>query len=113
MPSPRIPKVNALIQEVLSKNLGKELSLKPNVFLTIGKVDTTRDLRYTRVFISVYPESESHYVMKTLQKECYRLQKSLYDKLHMKPLPRLSFELDKTELEADKVEKLLNEIRAL
>lgn len=88
----------------------REITLKPGVFMTIAKVDTSKDLRYTRMFISVFPELETHYVSETLKKELPRIQKSLYGKLYMKPLPKLAFTIDTTALEADKVEKILKKL---
>ena len=110
MSSMRIIKVNELIRKLLGEIMERELSLKTGVFITIAKIDTSRDLRYTRMFISVFPEEETHYVTETLKKEIPKIQKHLYSKLHMKPLPKLSFEIDKTAQEADKVEKLLKEL---
>lgn len=88
----------------------RELDLKSGVFVTISKVDTTADLRYTRVFISIYPEKETNYVMQTIKKELYKLQGALNKRLHMKPLPRIEFFLDTTEQEADKIERTLRNI---
>ena len=110
MSSMRITKVNELIRKLLAEIMEKELSLKTGVIMTIAKVDTSRDLRYTRMFISVFPEQETHYISETLKKELPKIQKHLYKKLHMKPLPKISFEIDTTAQEADKVEKLLKEI---
>ena len=53
--SERIQKINKLIKRHLGEIFLKELSLKPGLFLTVSKVDTTPDLRYTQVFISVFP----------------------------------------------------------
>lgn len=108
--SQRIDKINALIQKHISEILVKDLSLKLGVFLTVAKVDTTPDLRYTRIFLSVFPEKETNYVIETLKKERYMLQGALNRKLHMKPLPKLVFKVDKTEAEADKIEKILREL---
>ena len=84
--------------------------MKLGVFLTVTKVDTTPDLRYTRIFVSVFPEKEFHYVSETLKKERLRMQKTLHKRLHMKPLPKIEFVLDNTEAEADKIEKILLEL---
>lgn len=108
--SQRIVKINSLIQKNIAEILSKNLSIKLGVFLTVSKVDTTPDLRYTRIFLSVFPEKEINYVLETLKKEKYVLQGVLNKKLHMKPLPRLEFIIDKTEAEADKIEKILKEI---
>lgn len=108
--SDRIVKLNKLIKEHLGEIFQRELSLKPGVFLTIAKVDTSSDIRYTRISISVFPYKDSDYVMKTLGKEIYTIQGELNKKLKMRPLPRLEFILDSTEEEADKIEKILTQI---
>ena len=102
MSSLRITKINSLIRKHLAEIMERELSLKSGVFIMIAKVDTSIDLRYTRMFISVFPEKETRYVSETLKKELSLIQKSLYARLSMKPLPKLSFEIDKTEQEADR-----------
>lgn len=106
----RIQKINKLVKQHLGEILTREVSIKPGVFLTISKVDTTQDLRYTRVSISVFPFRESNYVIKTLTKEMYPIQGSLNKKLNMRPLPRLQFIIDETEERADEIEKILQEI---
>ena len=108
--SDRIVKLNKLIKEHLGEIFQRELSLKPGLFLTIAKVDTTPDIRYTRVSISVFPYKENDYAMKTLSKEIYSIQGELNKKLKMRPLPRIEFILDSTDEEADKIEKILTEI---
>jgi len=108
--SNRIAKVNELIKHTIAEIIERELSLKAGVFVTVAKVDTTADLRYTRVFVSIFPEKEIDYVTKSLEKEIYRIQGSLNKKLSMKPLPRIEFKIDLTESKADEIEKLLKEI---
>jgi ribosome-binding factor A len=107
----RIQKVNELIRCHIGEMLIRDLSLKDGVFITISKVDTTPDLRYTRVFVSIFPEREIAYATKALEKEVYRLQGKLNKKLHMKPLPKIEFRIDMTESKADVIEKLLKQAR--
>ena len=94
----------------MSQILSRELNLKPGIFLTVSKVDTTKDLRYTRIFVSVFPEKETAYVLKTLEKEVYSLQGELNKKLKIKILPRLEFKIDTTEAKADKIEKIIRDL---
>lgn len=108
--SQRIEKLNKLIRQHLDEILTRNVSIKPGIFLTISKVDTTADLRYTRVSISVFPEKEAAYAMKTLQKEAYNIQGELNRRLQMKQIPRLQFINDETEAKADVIEKILKEI---
>ncbi|MFA6047493.1 MAG: 30S ribosome-binding factor RbfA [Parcubacteria group bacterium] len=108
--SERTLKINELIRQHVNDIILKELSLKGGVFVTIAKVDTTPDLRYTRIFVSIFPESERDYAMKTLEKEIFVIQGALNKKLHMRPLPKIVFQLDTTESKADEIERLLKEI---
>lgn len=103
----RLPKINKLIKEHVSEIISRELGLKPGLFVTVSRVDTTPDLRYTRVFVSIFPECDTDYAVKTLKKELYRIQGKLNRKLSMKPLPKIEFKVDVTEIQADEIEKLL------
>jgi ribosome-binding factor A len=106
----RIDRVNELIKTTLSEIIIREIEMPLGVFLTVVKVDTSRDLRYARVFVSVFPEKQFGSAIKVLNKKVYFLQGKLNKKLSMKPLPRIEFISDHTEVEADKIEKLLKEI---
>lgn len=106
----RVDQINELLRSELGEIFRKEVSLKQGVFVTVSKVETTRDLRHTKVSISVFPESEEDYAMKTLSKELFGIQKMLYTKLYMKPMPRIHLLSDYTEQKADVIEKLLRTI---
>lgn len=109
MPS-RIDRVNELIKASIAEIISREIEMPSGVFATVTKVDTTRDLRYTRVFVSVFPEKQFGRTMDLLRKKIYQVQGRLNKKLHMKPLPRVEFIVDKTEVKANKIEKLMKEI---
>jgi ribosome-binding factor A len=106
----RMEKVNELVRQKTAEIVAKEVSFKPGAFVTVTKARVSPDLRHAAVSVSVLPLSEGEYVLKTLKKELYSLQRSLNRQLHMKPLPRIAFELDSTEDEAQKVEDILREL---
>lgn len=110
MTNSRLAKVNELIRTSVADILNRELELSPGIFVTVVKVDTSRDLRYARVFVSVFPEKKFGSTLELLKKKIYFLQGMLNKRLVMKPLPRIEFVADFTETEADKIEKLLKEI---
>lgn len=103
----RVEKINELIKHYLNDIFLIHLSFKKDVFVTITKIDTSSDFRYTKAFISVFPEKEFPYVLKTLQKEIFFVQKKINEKLQMKIFPKIKFKADNTEVEAEKIEKLL------
>lgn len=107
--SERIRKINSLITHEMGQMIAQNVDFKPGVFVTISKVDTSDDLRYTRISVRVFPQSEIDYGMKTLEHERNALQKILHKKLRMKILPKISFVYDKTGDEVDELERLLKQ----
>jgi ribosome-binding factor A len=106
----RIQQINELIRNHIAEILTREVDLKPGVFLTVSRVDTSSDLRYAHIFVSVFPEKESEYTLKTLKREMYHIQGKLNKKLSLHPLPRIKFKIDDTEVRADNIEKILKNI---
>ncbi|TSC94078.1 MAG: Ribosome-binding factor A [Candidatus Berkelbacteria bacterium Athens1014_28] len=106
----RIEKINSLISHHISEIISRELNLKPGILVTVSKVDTGKDLRYSQVFVSVFPEKEIQYVFTALKKEIYLIQGSFNRKMPTKIIPKIKFKLDTTEAEADVIEKLLKQI---
>lgn len=108
--SKRIEKVNQLLRERLAQIIREELSLKDTVLVTILKVDTSKDLRYANSFLSVYPETEKDYVLKTLRKESKKIHKVLHRSLYMKPLPKISFVIDEIQEKISEIDKIFEQI---
>lgn len=111
MSSRRILQINELIRKHLGEIIAREVDFKPGVIVTIAKIDTTPDLRHTRIGISVLPETEKEYAIKTIRHEARPIEKQLHVLLYMKPLPKLSFRFDETESKADEIEHLLKQIK--
>jgi ribosome-binding factor A len=107
----RIQQINSLISGNISEILLKEISLKPGIFVSVTKVDTSKDLRYTHIFVSVFPIDQTAYVQATLHKELFRIQGALNKKLHIKRSPRISFYFDETQENVSQIEKIFEEIR--
>ena len=106
----RITQLNDLIRDILGEILTREVSLKKGVIITLSKVETARNLRATRVFLSVLPIEDRDYAIKTLEHERRNIQLLFHRKLATRPLPQLVFVLDTTEEKADEVEHLLRTI---
>ncbi len=107
----RASKLDALLQKEISTILTRELSLKHGVFITIPRVKTTNDLRYSHVFVSVFPAKEASYAMKTIAHEQGNILKKLSRKLTIKSLPHISFVYDDTEERADIIEKIFHDLQ--
>jgi len=108
--SNRIKKVNELLRQQVSQLLLKEVDFG-NVLVTITQVETSVDLRCAKIKISVLPNERNELVLKILKKEIFGLQQKLNKKLFMKPVPKISFEIDKIETKAQKIEEILGKIK--
>ena len=108
--SKRILKINQLLKEKLGEIIRKELSLKPSVLVTIIKVDTSKDLRYAKALLSVYPETEEDYALKTLYKESKKIHKVLHQELFMKPLPKIKFLINDNQKKLSEMEEIFDKI---
>lgn len=109
--SKRIDRVNQLIKQTLSNLLLRELDFKKDILITLTRVKTASDLSKTRVFISVMPEEKIELVMRSLNRNIYRLQQKINKKLVMKRVPKIIFEQETKTAEADRIEKLLDELK--
>ena len=108
--SNRIDKVNDFIRDQISLIITKDIALKQGVLISVTKVDTSRDLRYTKVFFSVFPETEINYATKTLKKEMFRIQKNFNQKFHSKYFPKINFEVDNTGSKITKLDEIFDQI---
>ena len=105
----RILKINKLIKQELGKIILTDVDFSKNIILTITKVDTSADLRYADVFISVLPDEMDIEIEKKLKESIYFIQGKLNRKLHMKPLPRIRFMIDKSGEYVEKIGKIIEE----
>lgn len=109
--SKRIQRVNQLVKRELSQLLLREVKFPTDTLVTVTRVETSPDLRESRIFISVMPEAKTAKIIDFLQGRIYGLQQKINKRLKMKPLPKLKFLEEKKTKEAGRIEELLEEIR--
>ena len=94
--SRRMGRVNELLREELSQLVLRELK-DPRVasFVTITEVNTSPDLDQARVYVSVMASAEEQKdVMMGLKSAEGFLRRTLRDRLKIRRIPTLTFELD-------------------
>lgn len=92
MPSNRIGRINEEIQRELASLL-RQLK-DPRVqggMVTITRVDTTGDLRYARIYISVLDKNQEKDVLKGLKSAAGFLRRELGAALRLRYTPELQF----------------------
>jgi ribosome-binding factor A len=105
----RLLRINESIKEVLSSVITAEGLKDPRVgFVTITGVETTRDLRHAKVYVSVLgKQPERDACMEALEHSKGYLQAKLNAAVHMKRTPQLEFEYDSTLDNALHIEALM------
>ena len=105
----RHQRVESLIQEEISAILLREVEFE-GMLVTVTGVAVQKDLDYAIVYFSVIPSEKSKAAEELLIKRQKYLQHLLREKIHIKPMPELRFELDRGQEHAAKVEKAFIEI---
>ena len=78
---------------------------------SITHVDVTRDLRYAKIYISVYEEEKRQPMMKALKSAAGFIRHNLGLKVQLRYTPELLFELDTTIEYGVHIASLLNQVR--
>lgn len=81
-------------------------------FITVTKVKTSPDFRYSKVGVSPLSDSEEErrLTVKLLQKSSGFIKKELADMLDMPHVPELRFELDEGAAYSEKINKILENL---
>ena len=127
----RIAKVNSLIEHSLGPILHEALDWQ-NGIVTISRVETSRDMKWAKVWISVfYPnphpsrqvgtpspkgrgEKELSIMDKNildyLSKNIYHIQGEMNKNFHTKIIPKISFYLDTAPRYVEHIDELIREV---
>ena len=101
-------RVDEAVREVLSDAIAKELKDPRIGFVTVTAVNTSRDLRHARVYVSVLgDESERTATLDGLRSAHGFLQGVLASRLALKHTPTLVFEYDETVARAARLTELM------
>ena len=98
MASARIGRINDDIQRVLADRLRqvKDPRVSGQGMITITRVETTGDLRYAKVWLSVYGLKDEMEFKKGLKSASGWLRREVGSTLKLVDTPELVFELDKS-----------------
>lgn len=105
----RIFKINGLLKQEVGKIIFQEIDFE-NALVTITHVETSPDLKYAKIKIKMIPDTKEKKILNILAKNIFEIQQILNKKLKMRPVPKIRFEIDKTESNAQKVEEILSKL---
>ena len=111
MSTNRINRINEDIRAVLAELLPRVKDPRVNQgMLSITRVDTTGDLRWCRVFVSVLGDADLKQLKRGLKSAAPWLRRELSGALSLRYTPELIFETDDSIAHGAHIAKLLSEL---
>lgn len=102
-------RVNDLILEELARAVNREVGIE-NALITITYVECSPDLKQARVGFSILPDHLAGTALRKLTAATSQLVGLIRNRVKLRVMPRLVWEFDATEREADKIERLIASI---
>lgn len=112
MANDRILRLNALLQEEISKILLREVEFPDKVFVTVTRVEISKNLVSAKVFVSTIPEASAPKVSKVLDRRLSDIQEMVMKRLSIRPVPQIRFVKEEETKKAAEVEEILANIKS-
>ena len=110
MASNRIGRINEEIQRELSSLIRTVKDPRVHRLVSITAVDTTPDLRYAKIFVSVLDKSDVKEVVKGLRSAGGYLRRELGRSLQLRYTPELTFVADDSIAEGAHILELIEKL---
>ncbi|NCN07833.1 30S ribosome-binding factor RbfA [Candidatus Falkowbacteria bacterium] len=107
----RMEKVDELIAQQLGQIIVSEVELPKGSIVTITNVKTSPDLKHAKVSLSILPDDNKREVMSLLINNAYEFQKILNEKVTLRSVPKLRFQIDDSGQKAAELEALLDNLQ--
>ena len=108
----RTDRINGVLRQEISLLISRELrDPRLSGVVSITQVETSADLRFARVHVSVLGSSEQKQkVLQGIDSASNYMRKELGTRLYIRYVPKLSFVLDESLDKADRVYRLMDRI---
>jgi ribosome-binding factor A len=106
--SVRHEKICGMLAELTAKFLQAETD--HSALITVTNCIITPDLKQATLFIGVFPEDKEANFLEFIKKEGKDLRHFLSQKLRMRVVPRLTFQIDRGEAARTRIDQLLRNL---
>ncbi|MCD8323226.1 MAG: 30S ribosome-binding factor RbfA [Oscillospiraceae bacterium] len=112
MPNYHIDRINDDIRRVLVEKLRevKDPRIQQGAMVTITHTETTRDLRYCKVYVSVLGEFNEKEMLRGLRSVAGYLRRELGRSLDLRYTPELTFQLDDSIAHGAYINRIINDL---
>ena len=105
-------RVNELLKREIGTIIERTISHDLNCLVTVIEVNTSPDLRQASVYVSVYGGKDQHQkALKSIREKRVDIQNTLSKTVRLKYTPVLHFHLDDQFEKADKICKILDNLK--
>ena len=104
----RIERLNDTIQEEISKILMLEVKDENIKFVTVTGVETTNDLSYAKVYVTVLENEKKEMVLESLNKAAPFIRSKLAERIEIRHTPELKFIYDTSIEYGNHIEQIIN-----
>jgi ribosome-binding factor A len=112
MPSNRIDRIHAEIHRELAGLLRTVKDPRVQGLVSIGRVETTADLRYAKVYVSVLdPRGDARGMLEGLRSAAGYLRREIGQAIRLRYTPELVFELDSSISRGSRILDILGRLR--
>lgn len=107
----RQERVADLVRDEVSQIIQREMDDPRLGMVSVTQVEMSPDLRYARLFVSVYgPDEEQRDAVVALNNASGFIRRTLAPRLRMRSIPELSFRLDRSMAHAESIARILREL---
>lgn len=106
----KIERINHMIREEVSKILMLEIKDDNIKFVTITDCDTSSDLSYCKIYVTVLNQEKKEDTLKALNKAASFIRGELAKRIEIRNIPELKFYYDESISYGEKIDKIIDEI---
>lgn len=106
----KIERINHMIMEEVSKILMLEVKDERFKFVTVTDCDTSNDLSYCKVYVTVLEQEKRDETLKALNNASGFIRGELAKRIEIRHIPELKFIYDESVSYGEKIDKIIDEI---
>ncbi|MFH1392145.1 MAG: ribosome-binding factor A [bacterium] len=107
----RLNQINEFIKHKFGEIINQEMELAPGVLVSITNVKTSKDLRYAKAGLSIYPTDKTDTVFSAICRKLSHLKFLLHQQITFKYAPEIKVYIDKNAQRAFETEQLLDKLK--
>ena len=103
-------RINHMIREEISKILMLEVKDENIKFVTVTDCDTSNDLSYCKVYVTVLDSEKKEETLKALNNASSFIRGELAKRIEIRNIPELKFFYDESISYGEKIDKIIDKI---